>query len=256
MTRILRRQSLFKLALVTAILITPAARAEPTIDGFQLKQNQRLGGDVDLSVCPSALKITFSKSGLSLIARAPWKEAFLVCKPTGRVYKTNFDQVASPYLGAMALFDGGTNQVKTIPSKTEEMVGIKCQVFVDPPGQEKRLRELFHKGDVTGRAPGKLKYIVTRQLNTPPQIGSALARFYALPDTQGIPLEFSSLTVSGDKNEELKTFSCKAAKFKQSDFALPTGLKSVRDARLVLVPDKGNEENGMDLMMMSRSGVK
>lgn len=136
------------------------------------------------------------------------------------------------------------------------MVGIKCQILVEPPGQEKRLRELFRKGDITGRAPGKLKYIVTDQLKTPPQIGSALARFYALPDTKSIPLEFSGMTVSGDRNEELKTYSCKAAKFKQSDFALPRGLKSVTDARLVLVPEKGNEEDGMDLMMMSRSGVK
>jgi len=245
-------------AIATSIMAAPLpVQAAGAIDGWKLQQWLRIGGDVELCISKSAMRMTISKSKLVLLASAPWKDAYIYCKNTGRIYKTPFSKIASPYLGAMALWDGGvTTQVKVIPAKQEEMVGIKCQVLSEPPGQQKRLTELFRKGDLTGRAPGKLKYRVTDQLKTPPQIGAALARFYALPETQSVPLEFNCTTVSGDKNEELKTYACKPTKFSEADFALPKGLKEVNDARLVLVPDSSEEGNGIDLMMMSRSGVK
>lgn len=244
---------------VSCFLFPAAAKAAGAaeLSGYKLHQSLRIGGDVDLYVCPTALRVCFVKSRLNFVTRAPWKEAYLYCQDTGQIFRTPFSKVVSPYQQAMALFDGAiTTQVKVLPRKSEKLLGVNCRICEDPPGQAQKLTELFKKGDITGRAPGKLRFVMTDSLKVPPQLASALSRFYALPDSSGVPLEFSFTTVGGDKMHELRTFKISPEKFLNADFDPPTGLKWVKDGRLVLVPAGQGEENGIDLMMLNRSGFK
>lgn len=157
----------------------------------------------------------------------------------------------------MALFDGNVlSQMKVVCQGKGETAGIACKLFSQLPGEEKRVVALYKKGEVTGRTPAKLKYLVTDQFHLAPQVATAITRFYALPDTGHVPLEFSFLNVANEKGEELSTSSCKAVKLDPADFLPPAGLKSVTDSRLVLVPDHTDEEDGLDLMMMGRTHTK
>ena len=227
------------------------------IDGWLLHQRLRIGGSVDLFLSKSALRLVLTKSGLVFVASAPWQEAYIYCKATGRIYRTSFSKLSSPYVGSMALFDGNIlSQLKVVSRGKGETAGITCKLFSELPGEDKRLIALYKRGEITGRTPAKLKYLVTDQLKLAPQIATAISRFYALPDTGYVPLEFSFLNVADEKGEELSTSSCKAVKLNPADFTPPPGLKAVTDSRLVLVPDQSDEENGIDLMMMGRTHTK
>jgi hypothetical protein len=229
--------------------------ADEKIDGWQLQQKSRLGGKIDLFVCKSAVRIVFPKNGMVFLAAAPWKQTYLYCTRTGHVFKSSFSHVSSPYTRAMAFFDGTElSQIKVQFKGPEDLLGFPSRLFVETPEQEKRLREMYKNKEVTGRTPGKLKYVVTDYFKTEPQVGLAISRFFAFPETRSVPLQFTFTTLSNEPFEELVTLSCKPIKMSSGGFVLPSGLKTVIDGRMVLVPEHAEEDSGFNLLLGGERG--
>ena len=78
-----------------------------------------------------------------------------------------------------------------------------------------------------------------------------MSRFYAIPTVDDVPIEFAYMDMTGHERVELGTETYKRANIKASEFQLPGGLKTVKEAMTVLVPDNAGGE--LDLMMMKPS---
>jgi hypothetical protein len=247
----------FLLATVIAVLasVAPSQAADGDLDGWKLSQWVREDGFIDVSICKSAVRIFIPKNGLVVLAAAPWKEANLYCTKTGNIFKTTPAKFHNPYLSAMAMFDGGSiADIDAVLKGPTKSLDIPCRSYIAPPAFSQRQMAKFKNGTIAGRAPLKIEYVVTDHFKTDPHVGQIISRFYALPQTDSVPLQLNYTTVTLDPLKQLNTSSCKKVKIKASDFKLPPGLKAVGDGRSVLVPD--NSDGALDLMMMGQSKVK
>jgi hypothetical protein len=258
-SKLLRRVLAFAAVLLSGLFAQDAQSEEPEgdLDGWELEQKLRIVGKIDLFVCRSAVRIDFPKSGMVFVATSPWKEAYFYCRRTGHMFKTSFRQVSSPYAGTMDLADGcKLSQLKAVFRCAQVAAGIPGKLFVEPPGQEERLKALYKSGELTARMPAKLKYIVSDYFKTPPEIGAVISRIYILPETESVPLQFSFTNLVHEPGVELTTYSCKPARLSRNVIAPPRGLKAVKDARLVIVPENAQDDSAMNLMLMERKPLR
>lgn len=245
------------MAVCLLLALSSAVRAgavETEIEGWKLTQRGRLTGNIDVFFCRSAVKIVIPKNGLTVVCSAPWKEASYFCKGTGAVFSTPFDKVSNPYVKAMALCGGGElSEIKVVASGPAKSIGLTCREYAEDPQLIKGIRAACKAGEISGRAPTKIAYLLASDLPVDPHIGRLMARFFALPQAEGIPLQFNYDSMTDHKCIELASYACKQAKLKPSDFTVPKGLKTVSDACKVLVPD--NSDEALD-MMMGQSKLK
>ncbi|MBU6453692.1 MAG: hypothetical protein KGS72_18070 [Cyanobacteria bacterium REEB67] len=243
------RQAHFTALFAAMYLSTvPAQSANTDVEGWELTQRVRLTGNIDVSICKTGVRLFVPENGLVIIAAAPWKEAYFYCKKTGNIYKTPFARVTNPYLKAMALWTGSEfSAVKVVLKGPVKSLGRPCLRYVEAPGSEQQLASQYKKGEIDGRAPKRLEYIVTNYFDTDPHVGWFIARFCTLPSTDRVPLQFKYTSVDEHSATELATYSCKRVKLKSTDFEPPHGLNLVNDSCQVLVPD--NSEGSIDMMM-------
>jgi len=225
------------------------------VDGWFLGQNARETGRTDVFVSKRALRIYVPKSGLTVVATYPWRQVAMYCTKTGNLCKTNLKDFRNPYLRSMALFDGSSLSDFEATEKGDiQKLGLQCKELVEPRGFAKHQIAKYKQGQTGARTPSTFQYIVTRSLPADPQIGLILSRFFALPLTNAVPLQFIYTNVKGEPEKNLQISIVKETKYKSSDFKIPTGLKEVKEEITVLVPD--TSDGALDLMMMGRSKVK
>jgi len=244
------RRLLFAAGLFTSLFSTNFALAgDIECDGWKLEQWSRETGRLDVYVEKSAVRIFVPKSGMTVIASEPWQEAYIYCGKTGKIFKSPVAKFRNPYIGALALFDGGIlADIKTVAKGPAKVKDISCQAYVETAGFSKRQLDKYKAGQVAARAPMHLEYMITNQLKVDPHVGQIMSKFYAVPTTSSVPLQFKFTSVKLENNEQLLTYSCKKIKIKASEFRLPPGLKAVNDGMKILTPD--NSADGLDLMMM------
>jgi hypothetical protein len=243
-------------AVVTALAsFAPAQAADGQLDGWKLAQWSREEGNLDVCICKSAVRIFIAKSGLVVLACAPWKEVDFYCTKTGKVFKTPMAKFHNPWSGTMALWDGGgLSSIDLVLKGPIKIKDIPCQMYVQTPGFSRRQMARYTSASTADRSPMTVEYAVSDDFKTAPQVGQIVSRFYALPSTSSLPIQFTYTSVVYRLHKQLTMSACKKAKFKASDFKLPPGLKIVNDGMAVIVPD--NSDGGLDLMMMGRSKVK
>ncbi|MBU6452228.1 MAG: hypothetical protein KGS72_10645 [Cyanobacteria bacterium REEB67] len=238
-----------------ALAAEPDHAQQSQIEGWLLHQQNRTDGGLDVSVSKNNLRIFIPKNGLTLLAGAPWKEVAIYCTKTKNIYRTSASEFRNPYLRAMSLFDGHTKtEVPIVFKENCEDLAMPCKTYTARPGFD-REQMLRRKNQlVNAGAPVEITYITTGSLHCDPHVGRLMSRFYAIPEMDDVPLQFRYVDTSQKKSVELSTATCKKSKFKSSEFDIPSGLKPVKDAMAVLVPDNRNGE--LDLMMMGQTRVK
>lgn len=249
------RSFLIAALLYSLTQVAPVAANDGEVDGWILSQTVRETGNLQVYVCKSALRIYMPKNGLVVLASAPWKEAALYCTKTGNIYRTKLSDFHNPYIKTMTMFDGeALCDVEVALKGTTESVGLPCKYYIEKPGFKQKQLAKKRNGTVTGRAPLELKYIVTDELKLDPHIGQTISKFYSLPSTDSVPLQFIYINVVHERDTQLTTLSCKRAKLRTAQFRVPPGLKAVNEGMSVLVPDRS--DGALDLMMMGQSKVK
>ncbi|MBS1990902.1 MAG: hypothetical protein JSS83_10320 [Cyanobacteria bacterium SZAS LIN-3] len=229
--------------------------SEALIDGWRLSQHNREVGNVQTEVCKHGVRITVAKSSLVVIATAPWKEAYLFCTKTGNIYKTPVEKFANPYLRSMALFDGGSlTDCQTIPKGPIESVGVDCQLRTEKPGFAEKQLAKRKQGLIAARSAMNIKHIVTDKFKADPRIAHIMAKMFAIPVCDSVPLQFTFTSVSYELQNQLNTTKVTPIKIKLSDFHPPAGLKEVKEGIAVLVPEES--DGALDLMMMGRTKTK
>jgi hypothetical protein len=247
----------FVLSLVLAAYtsIAPTLAADSEVDGWKLTQWEREIGILDVYFTKSSVRLFCAKNGLTIVASAPWKDVSMYCSKTGNVFSSPMDKFRNPYLNTISMFDGGNfTDIKVVLKGQSKQLDLACQTFIEPPNFSQRQLAKYKNGMIIGRAPFSLEFVTTNQFNLDPQVGRIISRFYALPQTDSVPIRLTYTSVSREAEKQLTTSACKKIKMKASDFKVPPGLKQVKDGQLVIVPD--NEDGALDLMMMGRSKVK
>jgi len=249
------------ISIASMALLTPSADAAPSqassgvIDGWLLSQRAREEGAIEVKLCKTGVKLTVSKSGLVVLAAAPWRDAYMYCLKTNNIFKMPVDKFTNPYLRTMVMFDGGAlAEIETVEKGKIKSVDIECNLLTEKPGFAEHQLAKRRQGQIAARAPMNILYVVTDHFKVDRRISHILAKMYAVPVTDRIPLQFNYTNVSHEKDKQLTTTQVKAAKLKASDFLPPSGLKSVKDGMSVLVPE--DSDPGLDLMMMGRTKIK
>gem|GEM_PF-2465109 len=233
----------------------PAASTGANVNGWFLSQRAREEGNIDVELCKTGVRMTVSKSGLVILAAAPWRDAYMYCLKTHNIFKMPLEKYANPYMRTMVMFDGGAlAETETVERGKETSVGIECKLLTEKPGFAKRQLEKRRQGQIAPRSPMTIQYLVTDHFKVDPRISHIMAKVYAVPVTDSVPLQFNYTNVSREKDKQLSTTAVKPAKFKASDFQPPAGLKTVKDGMAVLVPE--DSDPGLDLMMMGRTKLK
>jgi hypothetical protein len=213
-----------------------------------------LTGSVNVAFCKTAVRIVVPKSGLVVVTTAPWKVAYYYCKKTGNICKIQYEKIANPYNKLMSLSAANElSAIKVVPKGPATYLGRPCLSYIEPPGLGQTLTDLHKKGEVDGRAPLKLEYIVSDDYKIDPHVGWFVSRFFALPQTNSVPLQLKYTTVINRQAVEIETYQCKRIRLKATDFQPPSGLKAVSDSCKVVVTE--NSDGALE-MMMGRSQVK
>jgi hypothetical protein len=243
-------------SLLTALaLFAPARAADGGLDGWKLAQWSREAGNFEVYICQSGVRMIIPKNGLIVVACAPWQEVSLYCSKTGNIYKTTLPKFRNPYLSTMSIFEGGLLADIGVGLKGPiKIVDIPSKCYVERPGFTQSQLAKFRNGTIASRAPLSVEYIVSDYFKTDPDVGHIMSRFYALPQTGSVPLQFTYKDMAANPGKQLITTSIKSVKLKASDFKAPVGLKVVKEAMAVLVPN--SSDGALDLMMMGQSKVK
>jgi hypothetical protein len=228
-----------------------SAAAKPTgpkVHGYMLRQRSRAEGALEVYVSKSSVRLEIIKNGFILISAAPWREVTMYCTRTHNFYKCPFQQIRNPYLKLRNMYDGGAmTDLPLVPNGEGSICNLKTKVFVQKPGFEMTQMSRRSNNMIASRAPRRVTYQTTTALKCDPQVGFLLSRFYALPETNEVPLELTYVAVEDKNKIELETSTCKKTEIAIADFTLPTGYKQVKDALQVIVPD--NKDGELDMMM-------
>jgi hypothetical protein len=229
------------------------AFAKDETPGWILDQYSETLGPVQIFISQRDLKISQKLMGNTLVCSAPdWK----VCQYNLHTKRQCFSnpQKYAAFSAGLAAISMGVN-FSHLPMERQgdgSIFGIKTSVFTYGKSA-KRLadKERFHRymameGILTA------KYQIAQSLKIPKVLEGLHARFFGVPEKDGVPLDLAYSDVEGRHLNYLSTKACRQTIFKDDEFALPKRYKSVASQSELTVRE-GESGSLNDMLEMTKS---
>jgi hypothetical protein len=200
-------------------------------DGFILEQKSLLVGSQTVTVCADGL--CCSDGRIKLVARAPeWRVSLFNLEN-----KNLFSIDATHFFGY--LLPGKAMEVsfglKPLSARgSARYHGLSVAEYHSPTAFMQQMAHQKQLGEVAVDEPQEIKYNVFNGLSAPGAATNLLSRLYRVPVKQGVPASLSFRTVSGEQVRFLETVSIKHTKVDADMFNVPSQLKEVGSAALVV----------------------
>jgi hypothetical protein len=216
--------------LLTAAPKSPTLPAAKAANGWNIYQTSSVLGDQDVFFNNSGLKIVDRANGNVVTASAPaWKitaynqKTKRMCSYTVK----NFPGINS----RIRTITGGMT-LDTLPlQKTAKTVlhGISAQELQTPKSYVAKQQSAKEHESADPRFVQSAQMLVAEKPAIPAAIATVLCKFYGVPATTSLPLQFKFINTNGDLNTILLTNAMKPAQLTKDDFSAPNGYKSVSD---------------------------
>lgn len=223
---------IYSLLISLAFLLggTSSARAQLR-DGFILEQKSLLVGSQTITFCEDGL--CCSDGRIKLVARAPEWRVSLFNIENKNIYSVD----AAHFFGY--LLPGKDIKVgfglKPLSARgSARFHGLSVAEYHSPTAFVQRLAHQKQLGEVAVDEPQEIKYNVFNGLTAPAAATKLLCRLYRVPVKQGVPASLSFRTVAGEQVRFLETVSIEHTRIDADIFNVPSQLKEVSSAALVV----------------------
>lgn len=214
----------------TAAPKAPALPAAKAANGWTIYQTSSVLGDQDVFFNNNGVKIVDRANGNVITSSAPqWKITAYNVK-TRRL--CNYTAKSFPGINSRIRTITGGMTLDALPmQKTAKTIlhGINAQELQTPKAYVARLRSDKERESADPRFVQSAQMLVAEKPLIPAPIAAVMCKFYGVPATTALPLQFKFINTNGDLNTILLTNSLKPAQIGVDDFAEPEGFKTVSD---------------------------
>jgi len=213
-----------------------------------VKQFCEAGGEQQVMACSQGIKIANTRKAITVIFVPPYKSVAIYNDHNKCIFYCPLSKFKSPYAQSMAVLSTVTFadlKLSSLGKRSYNGIPAYASGFDKEYAQLQRAR--LERREISQHAPRAITLLETSKLKLDPEIITFLDRFYGLPPTRGWPLDLDYLPFKGSPHHYMHTTEIKEAKFKASQFSLPTGYKSVKDISQVLLDDA--EEDSIEMII-------
>jgi hypothetical protein len=236
--------------LLLSLLTEAGSCAEAhTRDGWILHQKSKLAGDDVVELVSDGLKITFPRTSMVLISKAPKWDIDVYNQSAKTHYKCPLSKfVGFGRLGfAIAVGFHYANVPLTRTTQITRYLATDVHSYGASPAYLKEMKEnLKRDRKLHGMAKSALA-LTAKSWNLPAQEGLILSRLYGLAELQEPPLKFECIDNEGDKKLGLDTEKVVKSKIADSEFVEPQNYKLVPTMEAVSLDTQG--ESGLQSLL-------
>jgi hypothetical protein len=219
------------------------------IDGYVLKQDGKTVGSQIITVTAKGLRCESIKSHIIVLCTAPDWQVLIYNPQTKRSITTPFKLFRGYLQRQLVLFAGQSYFDKPVVLKSKkEFFDLPGMLYTEPRGYPARIYARYQQRLVTGGEPSQIVYKVLQLPGVTKEAESVLERYYSVPEKGGVPVDYSWVSVSGDRRSFLTTSQAKGQKVDEALFKPPTGLVVSKNVEEVFLD--GRSEGTDDLFNM------
>jgi hypothetical protein len=208
---------------------------EKVFDGWRLSQRCTYQGDVQIAICPYAVKVFVPKNGLTILYISPFKEVIYFDKNTGMTCTVPAAKDANPFQKTVALLDGvilvDVPFQKPSPS---DVCGLPGLIYKTSPQFAEKQLALFKSRSIKGNEAKSAAYEVITSVHGAPLELKFVSRFFGIPNLGAMSATFKYTNLAGEIKRHLETVSCTKSKISESEFVVPPHLKMADSVQAVL----------------------
>jgi len=247
-----RATCLSLLLVLLSATLGPARATEATVldksDGLSIKQFSEAGGEQDILVSGLGIKIHSQRKGLVGIIKPPFQEAIMFNEHTKLIYSCPVATFKSPLAQSMAYFNAVTFvEIKLGLVGPIMHKGLTAGLYTFTPDFDALQRKKFKEHDLAVSGPQSVQCIETTKFRVHPQAIDFLDRFYGLPHTAGLPLDFKYVNFRKTAHHYMYTTQVKAATYRPGDYDVPKGLSRATDFTQLIRDD--SSDSGIELLI-------
>ncbi|HZT35018.1 MAG TPA: hypothetical protein VFA15_03790 [Nitrososphaera sp.] len=226
-------------AMISLLALASGSSAEPQSEqqetGVMLLQTCGVLGDQEIFITSDKVRVSDLATGLTTISAAPdWK--VLTFDNKTKTYAESALNNYRGYIQDQEFVDPGIRWPKLplTADKPAAIAGENASCYTTPPSFSEKQTKDWQQESASPTFAKDARYCVSTHLSTDKHVSAFLARFYQLPEKDGLPLQFKYHTIKGDLNTWLFTTAIKKGSAPAIRAAVPVGftrLPSALDVR-------------------------
>jgi hypothetical protein len=217
------------------LVVSPAHSAQ--VDGYILKQDGKMVGTQSITVTAKGLRCESIKARTVLLCTAPNWDVLIYNPATKKSKLTPYKDFRGYLQKQMVLFSGNSYFDKPVVVKKKlTFQGFPGTLWGEPPGYPALMAGKYTQNVVKGGEPAVIAYKVLNLPGVTKESESVLERYYSVPETGGVPVDYRWTSVSGEVRNFLTTGLVVKQKVDEALFKPPTGL----------IPSKNLEDVSLD----------